>query len=228
MSKKKKLTAEEREQMGQEIISSLSYYKDNDIDILEELLGPSIGPSKKPRDLSKNTLQKLQEYHILVEASVFWASRQAYFELLKSFLSKEIDGETFSSKFIRLRGRNMRRKNEICEKIEESTEPIPDLYYTAQAADFNSAIDDFFFIVEPFNPEIEEDEDNLDVNDVIYGEKTLRLSLQTQILPRLEEACGLDDSSFESKIHLERLVSRSYSIFFSVIVASGLVLVHFF
>ena len=228
MSKKKKLTAEEREQMGQEIVTSLKYYKDNDIDILEELLGPSIGPSKKPRNLSKNTLQKLRKYNILVEASVFWASRQAYLELLKSFLSKEIDGVIFSSKFFRLRGQNMARVDEICEKIEESTEPIPDLYYTAKAADFNSAIDALFFIVEPFDPDIKENEDNLNLNDVIYGEKTLRLSLQRRILPRLEKSCDLDDSSFEPKINLDRLVQRSYSIFFSVLAASGLLLVNFF
>ena len=228
MSKKKKLTLEEREQMGQEIVASLNYYKDTNIDILEELLGPSIGPPKKPRNLSKNTLQKLRQYNIVVEASVCWASRQAYFELLKSFLSKEIDGETFSSKFLRLRGQDMARVNEICEKIEESTEPIPDLYYTAKAAYFNSIMSDLFFIVEPFDPDIEEDEENLDLNDVIYGEKTLRLSLQTQILPILEKSCGLDDSSFEPKINLDSLVQRSYSIFFSVLAASGLLLVNFF
>lgn len=183
MSKKKKLTAEELKQIDQEIIADFNYYNENDIDILEELLGSS----KKPRDRSKNPLQKLRRYRIIVEASVDWTSRQACLELLKSFLSKEIDGVTFSSKFFRLRGQNRARVNEICEKIEERIEPISDLYYTAKAADFCSAMDDIFFIVEPFDPDIEEDEENLDLNDVIYGEKTLRLSLQTRILPRLEK-----------------------------------------
>lgn len=30
----------------------------------------------------------------------------------------------------------MRKVDEICEKIEENIKPIPDLYYTAKAADF--------------------------------------------------------------------------------------------
>ena len=196
---------------------------------MEELLGPSIGPSKKPRNLSKNIIQKLLKYHMLVEASVFWASRQTYLELLKSFLSKEIDGVTFSSKFFRLRGQNIARANEICEKIEERIEPISDLYYTAKAADFYSSMTALFFIVEPFDPDIEEDEENLDLNDVIYGEKTLRLSLQTRILPRLEKSCDLDHSFFQSKIDLDRLVERSYTIVFSVILgASGFLLGNFF
>jgi hypothetical protein len=188
----------------------------------------SIRPPAKRRDLSKNTLQKLRNYNILVEVSVGWASRQAYLELLKSFLSKEINGEVFSSKFFRLRGRNMRKVNEICEKIEESIKPIPDLYYSVKAADFYSAMSNLFFIVEAFDSKIDEDDDNLNLNDVIYGEKTLRLSLKREILPILEKSCDLDDSFFHSKINLDSLVERSYQIFFSVLAASGLLLVNFF
>ena len=178
----------------------MNYYNDNDI--LKELLDPSIGPSKKPRNLSKNTLQKLK-YCILLEASVYSMSRQAYLKLLKSFLSKEIDGVTFSLKFFRLKGQGMTRVDEICEKIEKSIELIPDLYYAAKSADFNSVLSDFFFIVEAFNLDIEKDEENLDLNHVIYGEKTLRLSIQRQIFTILEKCFDLDDLFFQSIIDLD-------------------------
>jgi len=184
---KKELTAEEREKLGQEIVEGLNSYDDNDI--LKEL----VGASKKPRDLSKTTGQKLTKYHILVEEIVAWSSRQTFLELLKNFLSKKIDGETFSSKFFRLREEDMDILAEICEKIEEGIKPIPDLYYTAKAADFSSVMNDLFFTVEAFDPDIEENEENLDLNACIYGEKTLRLMIQTNTLPKLEKYYDLDD-----------------------------------
>lgn len=220
MSKKKKLTAEEREQIAQEITASFNYYNDNDIDILEELLGPS----KKPRDRSKNLSQKLINYNIVVEQGLFWVSRQAYLELLKSFLLKEIDGVTFSSKFFRLRGQNMARADEICEKIEEGIKPIPDFYYISKSDDFNSAIDGLFFAIECYSPNIEDS----DWNETVYSESKLRSVIQERYLPILQKSCDLDDSFFQSKIDLDSLVERSYQIFFSVLAASGLLLVNFF
>jgi hypothetical protein len=77
MSKKRKFTAEEREKLAEEIVASW------DINMMERL-----GPFPKPRNLSENTRQKLINYNILIEQAVFWASRQTYLEVLKSFLLK--------------------------------------------------------------------------------------------------------------------------------------------
>ena len=87
MSKRlKKLTSEEREKLAQELIAA---DLDNALDML--------GPSKKPRKSLKLPIEKLKNYYLIVEGSVFWASRQLYLEVVQSFLSKKIDGETFTS-----------------------------------------------------------------------------------------------------------------------------------
>jgi hypothetical protein len=71
----------------------------------------------------------------------------------------------------------MVKVDKICEMIEDNIEPTPDLYCTAQDANFCSTMNNFFFTVEAFDPHIEEDEENLNLNDVVFGEKTLRLNI---------------------------------------------------
>lgn len=111
---------------------------------------------KKSR--SKDPREKLVGYKILLGGVVFWKSRQSYFEIIKSFLNEEIGGEEFQSQFLNLRSGNMRIVTEICEKIEEGTEPIPDFYYTSKSVDFNSALDNLFFAVDEYGPEIDDSE----------------------------------------------------------------------
>ena len=90
-----------------------------------------LGPSKKRRKSLKPPIKKLKNYHWIVEDSVFWTARQAYLEVLQSFLSKKIDGETLTSKFFGLRTQDMIRTDELCAIIEDRILPIPDLYYTS-------------------------------------------------------------------------------------------------
>ena len=70
----KKFTAKEREKLAQELIAA---DLDFDLDIL--------GPSKKPRKSLKTPIEKLKNYNLIVGDSVFWASRQAYLEVVQSF-----------------------------------------------------------------------------------------------------------------------------------------------
>ena len=169
----------------------------------------------------------ITRYRILIERSVFWSARQAYLELFKSFLSKKIGGETFRTKFFRLKGQNVRRTYEICNKIEgeidEKIEEEIDLYYTSKATDFSRVIGNLYFEIDQYEPDI----DDWDWNEIVYSESKLRSVILENYLPIIQKSCDLDDSLFHSKIDLDRLIERSYQIFFWVaLAASGFLLVN--
>jgi hypothetical protein len=182
----KKFTAKERKKLAQELIAA-----DLDFDIL--------GPSKKPRKSLKTPIEKLKKYELIVESSVFWASRQAYLEVIQSFLSKKIDGETLTSKFFQLRGQDMMRTDELCAIIEDRILPIPDLYYTFKADDFSSTIDELFLEIDRYDPHI----DDWDWNDIVYSESKLRSVIQEKFVPRLQQSCDLNDSFFRPQVDLD-------------------------
>ena len=127
-------------------------------------------------------------YRCLVSSSVFWDSRQAYLDLLQTFLSKEMDGERFCSEFFRLRMKNIQRTNELCDQIENRIQPIPDLHlhHTAKAAGFDSEIGDLFFEVDRYDPEIEDS----DWNEIVYSESKLRFVIQEYYFPKLQKLAG--------------------------------------
>ena len=177
----KKFTPEELEKLAQELIASDF---DPDLNIL--------GPSKKPRKSLKTPIEKLKSYNLIVENSVFWASRQAYLEMIQSFLSKKIDGETLTSKFLELRTQDMIRTNELCARIEDQILPIPDLYYTFKAKDFSSAINGLFLAIDQYDPDF----DDSNWNDIVSSESKLRSVIQKKFVPRLEKSCDLNDSFF--------------------------------
>jgi len=179
----KKFTAKELEKLAQKLIAA---DLDLDLDIL--------GPSKKPRKSLKTPIEKLKNYKLIVGDSVFWASRQAYLEVVQSFLSKKIDGETLTSKFFQLRSQDMMRTDELCAIIEDQILPIPDLYYTFKAKNFSSAIDDLYLEIDRYDPKI----DDWDWNDIVYSESKLRSVIQ---------------ESFRSQVDLDQLIRRSYLIF---------------
>ena len=184
----KKFTFEELKKMAQEIIA----IDDIDLDIL-------LGPSKKPKKSLKTPLEKLKSYNLIVENSVFWASRQGYLELVQSFLSKKIDGETLTSKFFRLRTQDMKRAEELCAIIEDQIPPIPDLYYTFKAKDFSSIIDELYLEIDLCDPDLEDLEDlpwDDDSMFVVYTESQLRSAIQKKFVPRLQKSCDLNDSFF--------------------------------
>ena len=189
MSKKsKQLTFKEREKLVQELITA-------DLDPALNILGPS----KKPRKSLKPPLEKLKNYHLIVEGSVFWASRQTYLELVHSFLSKKIDGETFTSKFFHLRVQDRRSTDELCARIEDRIFPIPDLYYTFKAKDFNSIVDDLYLEIDRYDPNL----DDWDWNDIVYSESKLRSVIQEKFVPRLQQSCDLNDSFFQPQVDLK-------------------------
>ena len=175
----KKFTAKEREKLAQKLIAA-----DLDLDIL--------GPSKKPRKSLKTPIEKVKNYSLIVGDSVFWASRQAYLEVIQSFLSKKIDGETLTSKFFKLRSQDMMSTDELCAIIEDQILPIPDLYYTFKAKDFSSAIDDLYLEIDRYDPNI----DDWDWDDIVYSESKLRSVIQEKFVPRLQQSCDLNDSFF--------------------------------
>ena len=182
----KKFTAEEREEFAKEIVSSW----ESNSDILEEL-----GPSKKPRKSSKTPVEKLINYNWIVGDSVFWQSRQTYLELLQSFLSKKINGETLTSEFFRLRSQDMISTDELCARIEDRILPIPDLNYTFKASDFCSAIDELYLEIDRYDPYLEDS----DWNEIVYSESKLRSVIQEEFVPILQKSCDLDDSFFQSQ-----------------------------
>jgi len=192
----KKFTAKEREKLAQELIGA-----NLDLDIL--------GPSKKPRKSLKTPIEKLKNYNSIVGDSVFWAFRQAYLEVVKSFLSKKIDGETLTSKFFRLRSQDMISTDELCAIIEDQILPIPDLYYTFKAKNFSSAIDDLYLEIDRYDPNI----DDWDWDDIVYSEIKLRSVIQEKFVPRLQQFCDLNDSFFRPQVDLDQLIRRSYFIF---------------
>ena len=194
----KKLTAEEREELAQELIAA---DLDFDLNIL--------GPSKKPRKSLKAPTEKVTNYQRVVGDSVFWASRQAYLELLQSFLSKKIDGETLTSKFFQLRSQDMMSTDELCAIIEDQILPIPDLYYTFKAKDFSSAIDELYLEIDRYDPNI----NDWDWDDIVYSESKLRSVIQEKFVPRLQHSCDLNDSFFRPQVDLDQLIRRSYLIF---------------
>jgi len=184
----KKFIAEELEKLAQEVIAANVDY---DLDIL--------GPSKKPRKSLKTPIEKLTSYNLIVGDSVFWASRQAYLEVIKSFLSKKIDGETLTSKFFQLRSQDMRSTNELCAIIEDQILPIPDLYYTFKAKNFSSAINELYLEIDRYDPNI----DDWDWDNIVYGESQLRTVIQEKFVPRLQQSCDLNDSFFPPQVDLD-------------------------
>jgi hypothetical protein len=190
----KKLTAKEREKLAQELIAA-------DLDLL--------GPSKKQRKSLKTPIEKLNNYNLIVGDSVFWASRQVYLEVVQSFLSRKIDGETLISKFFQLRSQDMMSTDELCAIIEDQILPIPDLYYTFKAKDFSSAIDELYLEIDRSDPNI----DDWDWDDIVYSESKLRSVIQEKFVPRLQKSCDLNDSFFRPQVDLDQLIRRSYLIF---------------
>lgn len=178
--------------MAQELISA-------DIDLS--------APYKKPQKSLQTT--KLTNYKWMVGDSVFWASRQAYLELVKSFLSKKINGETLTSKFFRLRSQDMIRTDELCAIIEEQILPIPDFYYTFKAKEFSSAIDELYLEIDLYNPNIED----WNWNDIVYSESKLRSVIQEKFVPRLQKSCDLNSAFFRQEIDSDQLIRRSYLLF---------------
>ena len=177
----KKFDAKEREKLFQELIAA---------DINLDILGPSKNPN--PRKSLKTPIEKLKNYHLIVESSVFWASRQSYLEMVQSFLSKKIDGDTFTTKFYKLRTQDLISTNELCSIIEDRILPIPDLYYTFKANDFISAIDELYLEIDRYDSNI----DDWDWNDIVYSESKLRSVIQQEFVPILQKSCDLNDSFF--------------------------------
>jgi hypothetical protein len=199
----KKFTAKEREKLAQELIAA-----DLDFDLA------ILGPSKEPRKSLKTPIEKINNYNLLVSDSVFWASRQAYLEMVQSFLSKKIDGETLTTKFFELRGQDMIRTNELCAIIEDQILPIPDLYYTFKARDFSSEINELFLEIDRYDPDIDDWDGNAwDCDDIVYSESKLRWVIQKRFVPQLQHSCDLNDLFFRPQVDLDQLIRRSYLIF---------------
>ena len=194
----RKFTAKEREQLVQELIAA---DLDFDLNIL--------GPSTKPRKSLKPFIEKLKNYNLIVEESVFWASRQAYLEVVQSFLSKKIDRETLTSKFFQLRNQDMMSSDELCAIIEDQILPIPDFYYTFKAKDFSSAIDDLYLEIDRYDPDI----NDWDWDDIVYSDSKLRSVIQEKFVPILQQFCDLNDSFFQPQVDLDQLIRRSYLVF---------------
>ena len=68
---------------------------------------------------------KLTQYLILLSDDVFWQSRNKYFQIIKSFLSRSIDIDEFMKQYGQLRrenmdGYDMRKKNLEAEAVKST------------------------------------------------------------------------------------------------------------
>ena len=148
---------------------------------------------------------------MIIEDSVFWGSRKAYLELIQNFLLKKIDGEILASEFFELRMDNIIRRQELCAMIEDQILPIPDLYYTFKASNFNSAINELFLEIDRYDPDI--DNSDWKENDIVYNESKLRSVIQEEFVPIFQQSCDLKDSFFRPQVDLDQLIRTSYLIF---------------
>ena len=131
-------------------------------------------------------------YEIIIECAIFWKSRQYYFQLVKSFLAKEIEGETFCSKFLSLRSGNIVEMHEIYRKVEQNDDLIPDIFYTSKSKKLTEAIDDIYIYVDRFDPTL--DNNNWDDNWIVLNESQLKWVIQERYLSILEESCSYEIS----------------------------------
>lgn len=113
--------------------------------------------------------------------------------MIQNFLLKKINADTFQSKFFDLRSKNKEKSEELCLIIEDQILPIPDLYYTCKARDFNQVIQDLFFDIDLYDPRV--DEKNW--SDLVYNESKLRSVIQKYYVSQLQESCSLNDSFFQ-------------------------------
>jgi type III secretory pathway component EscV len=132
--------------------------------------------------------KKIRNYRIIIESAVQWESRETFLELTQSFVRKEMDGDTFESKFLELERENNRKIKKIREAIEEDQMSIPDFYYSSKSKEFVNTLSNIFFALDSFEP------DQKDWNDYVYSESQLRFLIQEAYLPILQESCKLEDS----------------------------------
>jgi hypothetical protein len=197
----KKLTAKEEEDLVRELTTG-----DWNLDDL-------LGPSKKRSKSVKTPIEKLKSYHLIVEASVFWASRQDYLKVIQSFLLKKIDGEILTSEFFKVRSEDLIKSEEFYFMIEDQILPIPDLSYTSQASNFNEIIGDLYLEIEKYDPTIEDTNFDDPIFDIVYSENELRSLIEKKFVPILQKSCDLSDSFFQPHLDLDKLIRRSYIIF---------------
>ena len=165
--------------------------------------------SKKSR--SPDPSLQLTRYRILVERAVRWSSRQSYFELVKSFIKKEIGGEKFHSEFFQLWYEDRARVRELRRKIEENSEPIPDFSYTSKSVGFTSAIGNLFFDVDRYDSDADELE--LESGNIVYSEAKLRSVVKEQYFPDLEKYYEIPPlTNLQSPIQLDQIIQRNYNI----------------
>ena len=179
---RKKLSQEEREEIAKEIITNFNS-KNYTVDKLRRL------SNKKPKNESLNSVtQKLLNYSIVIEHAVSWTYRKDYLNLLKDFVAKKIDGEAFCSEFLTLRNKNYYKVNQICKNIEEKTKSTINFHYSDKSENFYWVIDDLFFEIDRFNPNLEDS----DLNEFVYSEKKLR-SVIKENYKILQNVCELED-----------------------------------
>ena len=100
----------------------------------------------------------LTKYEVVFENPIFWASRESYFKIIKSFIEKEIGAKKFDSEFLKLRSENMAQINLLVQKINKGSKTIPDFSFTTKSFDFVSVIGDIFFDLDLFDPSLDDSE----------------------------------------------------------------------
>lgn len=206
--KKRNSEVEAREALAREVLEELNRKDEEKENRLK------LEPVKKEEITQKDLYQIINFYHILIENMVFWSSHQDYNLLVQKFLNKEINGFEFQDAFLKLwysDGSQIRKIIEIIENGDKNYQ-IPDFFYTSKSMIFLDVICDAFFAAEGY--ESEENEDYL------------RSFFQKNYVSPLRK--HFDDSFFQLRIDLDKLIEKSYRILYSIaILITGFLLVNF-
>ena len=150
-----------------------------------ELIEQKIKLYQSEAKLCNEYSNKLTRYEPVFAAQSFWEIRQDYFQLLKRFVNKELNGQTFCLQFLELRSQNMKKTNILCEKIETNIRNLPKFVFIPKSVEFELVMSDLFFAIDQidhFSPNISDAESN----PYRYSEGELRSPMRkrAQITPK--------------------------------------------
>jgi hypothetical protein len=133
---------------------------------------------KSLEDSDKAKYKELRQYIILLEDYCFWRSRYKYLQLLERAQTTDVD--ELIDEFFTLRSSDM----EASDMLQENLETEIDFQLNPESRRFTRIIEEIFFTMEIFDPEIPF-EINVKYPDLIgYGvsEKFLKLQIKNNFL----------------------------------------------
>lgn len=138
-------------------------------------------------ELDKVKSQKLSQYITLLCDEIFWKSRDQYLQIIESFLSGNIDIDTFINKFDDLQWSNIHASEKLQKNLENEVDFQPNL----KSRGFRKIIAFVDESIELFDPEVTLDMNLKNPDLLVYGisEEFLKLDLKNTYLPIIRQYC---------------------------------------